>query len=123
MNFSRCRDNSDCGSLLPNGPFVKDINMKINLALQKMMAMVPNEVVNKKQENGKNSGTSNVPAKDEVSISRLIHFLNQSLTIDGTSTVRSEKVSALKSEIETGTYSVNGQAVAEKMLGKSSMIM
>ncbi|HKZ16552.1 MAG TPA: flagellar biosynthesis anti-sigma factor FlgM [Geobacteraceae bacterium] len=97
--------------------------MKVDRVLQKVMSAIQRDGLEKQQVAGQKREASNVPQKDDVRISDLIHNLNQSLSAYEMSIVRPEKVSVLKAEIDAGTYFVSGQAVAQKMLGMSVMTM
>ena len=58
------------------------------------------------------------PAADKVELSSYMPVVPSS---QRRTDFRSEKVEALKSQIQAGTYDVSGRAVAEKMLSKIVM--
>lgn len=91
--------------------------MKVDRVLQKVMSALHGMGVERQQSLGQKDGKKVVPRKDEVSISGMINYLNQSFAGDDVNTVRMEKVTVLKAQIDSGSYSVSGQAVAQKMLG------
>jgi flagellar biosynthesis anti-sigma factor FlgM len=95
--------------------------MKVDRSLQKVMSAIQKDGVEKHQGMGQKKETCNVTKKDAVSISGLIHHLSNTFSADEISVVRSERITKLKADIETGTYYVSGLAVAQKMLGMSAM--
>ncbi len=96
--------------------------MKINIDSQKAQLLVSNGDPDKKNVNGNYSGTSIQPTGDPVNISRLISNLNQLMTNDINTQSGNERIAALKSSIDAGTYSVKGIAVASKMLGVEHLV-
>ena len=64
--------------------------------------------------------TGGIVAEEKVSLSSTARdFQKIEKAIDALPDVREEKVQALKAQIETGTYEVNGEKIAEKMVGES----
>ncbi len=90
--------------------------MKVDNILQKEIPALRNEVTDKKNGAVDNKESSASSTNDRVTISSLINYLNQSMTSERADHERSNKVRELKSIVESGKYTVSGQAVAEKML-------
>lgn len=65
------------------------------------------------------NGTASVP-EEKVSLSAQARDVqNIKKAIEELPDVRQEKVDALKEQIHQGTYDVNGEKVAQKMIGES----
>ncbi len=65
------------------------------------------------------NGTAPVP-EEKVSLSEQARDVqNIKKAINELPDVRHEKVDALKKEIQQGTYDVNGEKIAQKMIGES----
>ncbi len=90
--------------------------MKVDDILRKEMPVIRNEMTDK---NNRAVGCRN-PAvsekNDRVSISSLINNLNHSVTSNEVDQARTDRVTTLKTLIETGKYNISGQQVAAKML-------
>jgi flagellar biosynthesis anti-sigma factor FlgM len=90
--------------------------MKVDNIVQKEISVIRNEATEKKSRAVDCREFAVFATNDRVSISSLINYLNHSVTSDKAEQVRTDRVAALKSSIETGNYSVSGQKVAAKML-------
>ena len=70
-------------------------------------------------ESTKQAGSSGVSG-EQVSFSQKARDINQiEMAINKLSDIREDKVAQLKSRIEAGTYSVDGEEVATKMIAES----
>lgn len=94
--------------------------MKVDNSVAKITSVVVNDGVGKKPELPKEPQNRHSTSSDEVSISDLVRNLRELVEADETSSIRSEKIARVKAEINAGTYTVSGEAVAEKMLGVST---
>jgi flagellar biosynthesis anti-sigma factor FlgM len=90
--------------------------MKVDNIVQKEISVIRNEATEKKSRAVDCREFAVPSANDRVSISSLINYLNHSVTSNKADQARSDRVTALKSLIETGNYNVRGQKVAAKML-------
>ncbi|WP_408955661.1 flagellar biosynthesis anti-sigma factor FlgM [Natroniella sp. ANB-PHB2] len=90
--------------------------MKIDQNKQANLAQVTNKY-NKQQHQDKKTGKEQ--RKDRVSLSKealQLQKVEQELTEGVDSSKRQEKVGKIKAEVQAGTYHIDGEAVAEKML-------
>lgn len=66
-------------------------------------------------------GPTSPPASDAVSVSSQGQEIGKALqALAGLSDVRTERVAALKAQIQAGTYQVSGREIAESMLKRAS---
>ncbi|MDR7856925.1 flagellar biosynthesis anti-sigma factor FlgM [Tissierella sp.] len=82
-----------------------------------------NKLDNVFQVYNKNAGVKNVKSdkasqeKDQIKISeRAVEFQFALQKIKDVEEIRMDKVEFIKNQIETGTYEIDGQKIAEKML-------
>lgn len=85
--------------------------------MQKSQVLISGGEAEKRNAPESYNGNPLPQADDSVNISRLINQLNQMVTSKAASFSTKEKISDIKSNINSGTYSVSGMAVAAKMLG------
>ncbi len=73
-----------------------------------------------KTENGKISSKKKDAAKDTVSLSNDLKDLQLvKKAVDKSPSIRSEKVDELKSQIKSGTYKIDAEKIAGKMLNSA----
>lgn len=91
--------------------------MKIDSELLSIVNRYKSDPVEKKETASKTGRQEQSAAGDRVDISFKSGEVEQlKQTMQGISDVRSDRVAALKTAIDEGTYSVPGYKIAEKML-------
>ncbi len=96
---------------------MKENSMKISNIMQKAQVLVSGGEAEKRNAPESYNGNPLSQADDSVNISSLINQLNHMMTSKVATFSTNEKISDIKSNIDSGTYSVSGMAVAAKMLG------
>ncbi|MCK8816035.1 flagellar biosynthesis anti-sigma factor FlgM [Natroniella sulfidigena] len=91
--------------------------MKIDQNQQAKLARVFNKYNKQQDKRDKDAGVKQ--KKDRVSLSKealQLQKVEQELTEEVDSPERQEKIDRIKAEVQAGTYNVDGEAIAEKML-------
>lgn len=91
--------------------------MKINNNISKILSVYNKQQIksNKKQDNKTNS----LNFKDELSISNEAKEIQQLMKkLKDIPDVREEKINEIKERIKSGTYEINPEKIAEKMLNR-----
>jgi flagellar biosynthesis anti-sigma factor FlgM len=95
--------------------------MKVEEVHRKMMALLRNEGSDKKDvPEGKSGNAQSSSPGDTVAISGTIRRMANAMSFDEVRPVRMERVTMLKSLIQSGEYNVDGRDVAAKMVAAAN---